>query len=177
MKNSRVKKITRIAVLSAIAFVLQMLGSLVPKIVFLEIEFSDLPALIAAFAMGPMAGVLVELIKNLLHSFSTSTGLVGELANFTVNGIFVFTAGMIYKHNRTHRGALISMLVAVITMTLAAIAVNLFIMLPLYLPPSTTFAEKMHLVATLITPFNLVRGLVISLITYLCYKKLKPLLV
>ena len=131
MKNNRLKKITRIAVLAAIAFVLQMLGNLVPKIVFLEIEFSDLPALIAAFAMGPMAGVMVELIKNLLHSFFTSTGLVGELANFTVNGIFVFTAGMIYKYNRTHRGALVSMLIAVITMTLAAIAVNLFIMPPL----------------------------------------------
>ena len=178
MKISLVNRITRIGVLSATAYLLQMLGSFMGLKVggFLEIEFSDLPALIGAFALGPVSGVVIELIKNLLHCFSSSTGLVGEFANFMVNGVFVFTAGMIYKYNRSRNGALISMLVAVITMTVTAMATNLFIMLPLYMK-NADFNTKWSLVLTLITPFNFARGLVLSLITFFSYKKLKPLLV
>lgn len=178
MKSTRLKKLTRIAALSAIAYLLQMLGSVMGLKVagFLEIEFSDLPALIGTFAMGPLAGVAIELVKNLLHCFATSTGLVGEFANFAVNGIFVFVAGIIYKHKRTRQGALLSMLAGTVAITIAAIAVNLFVMLPLYMPDAD-FATRLSLVLTVITPFNFCKGIVISLITYLCYKKLKPLLV
>ena len=177
MKNNRVQKITRIAVLSAIAYLLQMLGSFMGLKVagFLEIEFSDFPALIGAFAIGPLAGVLVELIKNLLHCFTTSTGFVGEFANFMVNGVFVLTAGLIYKYNRTRRGAMVSMLIAVLAMTLSAMATNLFVMLPLYMKDAP-FNVKLNLVLTTITPFNFIRGTVLSLITFFSYKKLKPLL-
>lgn len=177
MKNKNIKRITRIAVLSAIAYLLQMMGQLVPKISgFLEIELSELPALIAAFAMGPVAGVVVEFIKNLLHCFSGTTGLVGEFANFTINGIFVFTAGMIYKYSRTKKGALIAMLTSTIIMTVSAIVVNLFVMFPLYMP-SAPFAAKLNLAISTVTPFNLCKGSIISLITYFCYKRIKPLLI
>ena len=99
MKSIKVKKMVMVAVFSAISFALQMIAPF-PKVGgFLEIEFSDLPALIRAFAYGPVAGLLTELIKNLLHLTVSTTGFVGELANFVVNGIFVMVAGLIYmKH-------------------------------------------------------------------------------
>ena len=83
--------IVKTGVLSAAAFMLQLLGSVMGLKIggFLEIEISDLPALLGSFAIGPTAGVLIELIKNLLHCAVTSTGFVGEFANFFVNGIFV----------------------------------------------------------------------------------------
>lgn len=169
--------IVKIGVLSAAAFMLQLLGSVMGLKIggFLEIEISDLPALIGAFALGPAAGVLIELIKNLLHCAVTSTGFVGELANFFVNGIFVLTAGLIYKKNRSKKGALIGMLAAVVLMTAAATAANMFIMLPLYMPTSA-LSVRLNLVLTLITPFNLCKGTALSLITYLLYKRLSPLL-
>ncbi len=169
--------IVKTGVLSAAAFMLQLLGSVMGLKIggFLEIEISDLPALIGSFALGPTAGVLIELIKNLLHCAVTSTGFIGEFANFFVNGIFVLTAGLIYKKNRTKKGALIGMLAAVILMTAAASAANLFIMLPLYMPNSA-FSVRLNLVLSLITPFNLCKGTALSLITYVLYKRLSPLL-
>ena len=165
------------AVAAALAFLLQLIGSIVGLKVggFLEIELSDLPPLIVAFAYGPLAGVAAELLKNLLHCGFTSTGFVGEFANFVVNGIFVFCAGIVYKHNCTRKGALIGMTVGVFAITLAGILSNLFIMLPLYMP-AADFNTRLSIVIKLITPFNFCKGIAISLLTYVLYKRLSPLL-
>lgn len=175
--NKKTNYIVKCGALAAIAFVLQLLGSIIGLKVsgFLEIEISDLPALIGAFALGPLCGVLIELVKNILHCAVTSTGFVGELANFFVNGVFVLTAGLIYKKKRTRRGALIGMLCAVVTMTAAAIASNLFIMLPMYMP-NADFSARLTLVLSIITPFNLCRGTALAAITFFVYKKLSPIL-
>ncbi len=177
MKSSKSKYMVKIGMLSAIAFILQFLGSIIGFKVggFLEIELSDLPALIGGFALGPVAGVLVELIKNLLHSFMTTTGFVGEFANFMVNGIFVLTASLIYIKNKTRKRALIGMLTAIVIMTLSATLINLYIMLPMYMP-TADFNTKLNLVLTLITPFNFVRGIVLSLLTFFLYKRIRPIL-
>lgn len=174
MKKSNVHKTVKIGVLAAIAYLLQMLGSFMGlKIAgFLEIEFSDLPALIGALALGPASGVFIELIKNLLHCLSTSTGFVGEFANFVVNSSMVLTTGLIYRLCHSRRGAVIGMSAGVLLMTLAGIAVNLYIMLPLYMPDSD-FAFRLALALSTIAPFNLCRGAVLSVITFLCYKKLR----
>lgn len=166
-----------VGVFSAMAFLLQMLGSMMGLKVggFLEIEFSDLPALIITFAYGPLAGVLCELIKNLLHCLMTSTGYVGELANFVINGTFCLVAGVIYKYNRHFKGAILSLIFASLAMAIAGIFANLYIMLPLYMA-SAPFGAKMHIVLYTILPFNIVKGIVISLITLLTYKKISPLL-
>lgn len=177
MDSKKTKYIVKIGALSAIAFIFQLIGSFAGLKIggFLEIEISDLPALIGAFAMGPFAGVLTELIKNIMHCTVTSTGFVGEFANFIVNGTFVLTAGIIYQKHRSRNGALAGMATAVLTMTLTAIAANLFIMLPLYMP-NATFATKLDIVLSTITPFNICKGLVLSAITYLIYKRIGPLL-
>lgn len=177
MKKIGVRKITVIAMLAASAFLLQILGTAMQLKVagFLEIEFSDLPAIIGTLALGPWSGVLIELIKNLLKCTATTTGFVGEFANFVINGTFVLVAGLIYNRNKSKKGALIALLVATVVMTIAGIAVNLFVMLPLYMP-AAPFDVKLALALSTITPFNLVKGVVLSLITALIYKKLSPII-
>ena len=175
--KNKTKMYVTVGVFSAIAFVLQVIGSLMGLKVggFLEIEISDLPALIMALAFGPIAGVLTELIKNLLHCSMTSTGFVGELANFVINGTLCFVAGLVYKHHKTRKGAVVAMLVGTLAMVIAGILANLYIMLPLYMP-TAPFAVKMNLVLLTILPFNVVRGLALSLITFFIYKKISPII-
>ena len=177
MKNSRTDFVVKVGVFSAIAFVLQVIGSLMSIKVsgFLEVEVSDLPAIIIAFAMGPWAGVCVELVKNLLHCTMSSTGFVGELANFAVNGVFVLVCGFMYNKNKTKKGAVIALCAATVVMALASIFTNLFIMLPLYMA-NVSFADKLNLTLSVIVPFNLCRGAALSLITMLIYKKISVML-
>ena len=175
-KASNTKKIVMVGTFSAIAFVLQLIAPF-PKIGgFLEIEISDLPAIILAFAYGPASGILCELFKNILHGlFFTSTGYVGELANFVINGAFVAVAGIIYKYRKNFKWAIISLVAATLAMAIAGIFANLYIMLPLYMP-TAPLSAKMNLVLATILPFNLVKGIGISVITMLIYKKISPIL-
>ena len=83
---------------------------------FIKFDFSDLPALIGAFAYGPLAGVIVEFIKNLLHCTVTQSFTVGELSNFILGAVFTGTAGLIYKKNKTKRGAIIGAIVGSVVM-------------------------------------------------------------
>lgn len=176
-KASNTKKVVMVGTFSAIAFVLQMIGSLMGLKVggFLEIEISDLPALIVTFAYGPVAGILVEFLKNLIHCLFSSTGFVGELANFVINGTFVGVAGLIYKLHKSFKGAIVSLIAATVAMAIAGIFANLYIMLPLYMPEAP-IALKMNLVLATILPFNLAKGAAISVITMLIYKRISPIL-
>ena len=177
MKKRNTKTYISIGIFSAIAFLLQVLGSVMGLKIggFLEIEISDLPALIMTFAFGPLAGVLTEFIKNLLHCSITSTGFVGELANFVMNGTLCAVAGIIYRYRKTRTGAVVSLLAGTVAMAIAGVLANLYIMLPLYMP-TAPFDAKMQLVLFTILPFNLVRGLTLSVITFFLYKKISPLL-
>lgn len=172
-KTSNTKFLVNVGIFSAIAFILQFIGSLMGLKVggFLEIEFSDIPPLILAFFYGPLAGVLAEFIKNLIHCFMTSTGFVGEFANFVINGTMCFTAGIIYKYIRTFKGAIISLSVGTVVMAISGILVNLYIMLPLYMPQAP-FIQKFQLALYTILPFNIVKGVVISILTLLLYKRI-----
>ena len=176
-KTNKTRLYAFVGVFSAAAFLLQVIGTLTGLKVggFLDVEISDLPALIIAFAYGPLAGVLTELIKNLLHCTMTSTGLVGELANFVMTGTLCFVAGMVYKNNKTFQGAVLSLIFATLALAAAGVLANLFIMLPLYMP-SAPFSVKMNLVLFTILPFNLVKGVVLSVLTLLLYKKISPIL-
>ena len=168
------KKLIHIGVFSAIAFVLQLL---VPFKVggFLDIEFSDIPAILLSFAEGPLAGVLVELVKNILHLSLSGTGFVGEFANFTINGIFVFVLGVIYKSKKTKKNAVFSLAAATVVLAAAAFVINYYIMLPLYMP-QIAYSDKLKICLYTITPFNLGKGAVLSVITMMIYKKISRLL-
>lgn len=176
-KKNKTRLYAFVGIFSAAAYLLQVLGSLMGLKVggFLEIEISDLPALIITFAYGPVAGVLTEFIKNLLHCTMSSTGLVGELANFVINGTMCFAAGIVYRYNKTFKGAILSLIIGTLAMAVAGVFANLYIMLPLYMP-TAPLSVKMDLVLYTILPFNLAKGVLISVLTMLLYKKLSPIL-
>ncbi len=175
MKKTRMLTVT--AMLSAMAIVLQYLGSVMHLKVggFLEIEFSDLPAIIGTLSLGPLCGVLIELLKNVFHCFMTSTGYVGEFANFCVNGVYVLVLGLTYAGHKTKGRAVLGFFLATVLYSVTGALINYFIMLPLYMPAAEA-AFKLDLVLTVITPFNIVKGAVLALITLLIYKKLSPVI-
>lgn len=177
MKNNRVNFIVKVGVFSAAAFILQVIGSMMSLKVggFLEIEISDLPAVIMSFALGPWAGVLTELIKNLLHLTVTSTGGVGELANFIMNGTSVFVCGWIYSRKKTKKNAVFALVMSVIAMVLTGIAANLYITLPLFMK-NADFAERLSITLFTIAPFNICKGSAIAAISMLVYKRVSVLI-
>lgn len=108
-----VRMLTMTAVLSAIAFVLAFFEFPVPlSPTFARMDLSDLPALIGAFAYGPVSGILIEFVKNALQLLTSSTGGIGELANFIMGSSFVVTAGLIYKFHKTKKTAMLACLIA-----------------------------------------------------------------
>jgi len=177
MEKKKIDFVVKVGVFSAIAFVLQVIGSMMSIKVagFLEVEISDLPAMIISLAIGPMAGLMVELIKNLLHTTMTSTGFVGEFANFVVNGVFVVVLGILYRRNKTKKGAIISLIIATLALAVIGVFVNMYIMLPLYMP-NADFVTRLNLALYTIAPFNLARGAVLSMITIFIYKRISGIL-
>ena len=176
--------------LSGLAFVLQYLEFPIPIMpFFIRFDFSDLPALIGAFAYGPLAGVIVEFIKNLLHCTVTQSFTVGELSNFILGAVFTGTAGLIYKKNKTKKGAIIGAIVGSVIMGIISLPSNLFFLYPAY-EKFTPINEIMDAYSKLLpsvgklwqallifnVPFTIVKGLISTLITVLIYKRLSPVL-
>lgn len=185
-----VRMLTMTAVLSAIVFVLAFFEFPVPlSPSFARMDLSDLPALIGAFAYGPVSGVLIELVKNALQLLTSSTGGIGELANFIMGSSFVVAAGLIYKHHKTKKTAILACLIASVIMGVVATVVNYFILLPVFeafMPLDqliASFGEFMPFIKTKLDvvlfnafPFNLLKGIGISIVTMLLYKRLTPIL-
>ena len=185
-----VRMLTMTAVLSVIAFVLAFFEFPVPlSPSFARMDLSDLPALIGAFAYGPAAGILIELVKNALQLLTSSTGGIGELANFIMGGSFVAAAGLIYKFHKTKKMAMIACLMASVVMGIVAAIVNYFILLPVFeafMPLDQLIASfgefipfiktKLGVVLFNAFPFNLLKGIGISIVTMLLYKRLTPIL-
>ena len=131
--NRNLRTLVGAAMLSAVAFVLQFLEFPVPlSPSFAKMDLSDLPALIGAFAYGPLWGVVIEAVKNALHLFQTQTGGVGELANFLMGSALVLPAGLIYARKKSRRTALIGCLVGSISMGIVSALANFFILLPMF---------------------------------------------
>ena len=185
-----VRILTMTAVLSAISFVLAFFEFPVPlSPSFARMDLSDLPALIGAFAYGPISGILIELVKNALQFLTSSTGGIGELANFIMGSSFVAVAGLIYKFHKTKKTAMIACLPASVVMGIVAAIVNYFILLPVFeafMPLDQLIASfgefipfiktKLDVVLFNAFPFNLLKGIGISIVTMLLYKRLTPIL-
>lgn len=198
VKNSRDMKkyvhwIAKTGILTAVAVVLMYLEFSVPLVpAFLRFDFSEVIVLLASFSMGPLTGILVELLKNILHLPATTTGGVGELANFAVGASFVGTAGLIYKFRKDRQGAFIAMAAGTLVMTVFASLLNYFVMLPFYIQVmefpleviidltrtagNRLVTDMKTLIYFVFVPFNLLKGIVISLIVALIYKRVSPLL-
>lgn len=187
---SNTRKLTATAVLGAVAYLLAFLEFPVPLTpAFARMDLSDLPALIGSFAFGPVTGVMIELVKNLLGLMTSSTGGVGELANFLMGASYVFTAGVVYRHHKTKRMALAGGVAGSVAMGIMAAVTNYFILLPVFeqfMPLEEIIAAfgefipfihtKMDVVLYNAFPFNVIKGLVITAVTMLVYKKISPVL-
>ena len=124
--NTRYVAVT--AMLSAVATVLMYLEFSVPIMPgFIKLDVSELPALIASFSMGPISGLAVCLVKNLIKLFFTSTAGVGELCNFLLGACFVVPAGIIYSRRKTFKGAIIAGIVGMLCMAVLSLPINYFI--------------------------------------------------
>ncbi len=131
--TGKARYLTVIALMAAISYILAFLEVPMPLAPsFARMDASDVPALLTTFALGPVAGTVVELIKNVLQALSTSTGGIGELANFLMGASLVFTAGLIYKQKKTRKMAVVSGVAGSVAMGIMAAIMNYFVLLPMY---------------------------------------------
>lgn len=189
-KVSSTRKLTMTAMLAAVATVLMFFSVPVPLMPsFIKLDFSELPALIASFALGPISGVAVCLVKNLVNALNTSTACVGELCNFLLGTAFVLPAGLIYRKKKTFKGAIIGSLTGCLTMALFSVPLNYFLVYPVYtnfMPMEAIigmyqaiYPKVENLLQALVIfnmPYTFVKGLLSVGITFLIYKPLSPII-
>ena len=132
-KTQNTRKLAGIAMLSAVGFILMFIELSVPIMpAFFKLDFSELPALLAAFAYGPMAGAVVCLIKNVIHIFVGTTMAVGELSNFLMGVMYVVPAGLIYQKIKSRKGALVGSLTGCVISSIYCLPHNYFLIYPLF---------------------------------------------
>lgn len=185
-----VRKLTMTAMLAAVSTVLMFFSFSVPLMPsYIKLDFSELPALIAAFSMGPVSGVTVCFIKNLINLTNTSTGGVGELCNFLLGAFFVLPAGIIFKKKGTMISAILGALLGAVIMAIASVFINYFIIYPIYtafmpmdaiigtyqaILPSVKNLWQALLIFNM--PFTFIKGLCSVIITLLIYRKISPII-
>jgi riboflavin transporter FmnP len=178
------------AMLAAVSFILMFFNFSVPFMPsFVKLDISDLPALIGSFSLGPVYGVLICLIKNLLNLMRTSTGGVGELSNFLLSAMFVFPAGLIYQKMKSRKGAIIGSLVGAVCMAVGSVFTNIFLVYPIYynfmpkevilqayqaIVPSMTSVEQSIICFNM--PFTFLKAMLSVIVALLTYKRLSPIL-
>ena len=181
--------LTRCGLLSAMAVILFYIE--IPVVAFYKLDLSTLPAILAGFAMGPIQGVAVIVVKNLVHMLGTSTACVGELADILMSCAFVVPASLYYRKHKNRKSALMAMLIGSAAMVLVSVLVNYFILIPAYqvlmnLPLEVIIGmgqkvfgfidTTVELVLAITAPFNIFKAVVLSVVTYLLYKRVSPLL-
>ena len=190
MKNKNLRKVTVTAILAALSSALMFVSFSVPFMPsFIKLDFSELPALIASFSLGPMYGVCVVLVKNLVNVFFSTTGGVGELSNFIIGAVFVFTAGMIYKKKKCRSYALIGAVVGSFLMAGIGLISNYYVVYPIYqnfMPLEAImglyqaiYPGVKNLWQALIVfnvPFTFIKGMLNTLIAFVIYKKISPII-
>lgn len=189
-RSQNVRFIVMTGVLSAVATVLMMLSFSVPFMPsFIKMDFSELPALIASFSMGPISGVMVCLIKNLINLPMTTTGGVGELSNFLLGVCLVLPAGLVYRFRKNRRAAFLAALAGSAIMGLASLPLNYFLTYPIYakiLPIEAIvgmyqaiFPGVDGLFSCLLifnVPYTFLKGLIDTSLTFVLYKRISPLI-
>ncbi len=187
------RNIVKIGMLSAVAFLLMLIQFPIPTLFpfFLELDISELPALLGGFTLGPIAGSIIVLLKNLLLLAvrGSKTSYVGELSNFIVGAAFVVPASILYINNKSKRGAIYSLIAGILGMTVVACISNYYLIIPLF-SKTLGFESVMEMAARsnkaivdmktyilyAVVPFNVLKSMVVSIFTLLIYKRLSPLL-
>ena len=186
----RTRLLAGAGMLTAAAVVLQYLEFPIPLMPpFIKLDFSDLPALLGAFAYGPLTGVIIEFLKNLIHCAVSQSATVGELSNFILGAVFVGTAGLIYRSKKNKTSALIGGLVGALAMGIASVPSNHFVVYPFYynfMPEENVLAAYQEILPSMKSvfesllvfnlPFTIVKGLISVAVSMLIYKPLSPIL-
>ena len=192
--TGKARYLTVIALMAAISYILAFLEVPMPLAPsFARMDASDVPALLTTFALGPVAGVLTELVKVLLNLVinGTQTAFVGEFANFVMGCMFVLPASLIYKMKKSRKHAVIGLAAGTVIMSVVAVFINALVLLPAYAKafgmPIDAFVEMgsainpainslWTFVVLAVAPFNLIKGVLVSVITVLLYKHISPIL-
>ncbi len=180
--SQKIRQTVTVSVLSTIAYLLMMLNFPLPGLPpFLKIDFSEVPALLAAIVFGPVAGITVEAIKNILHYIieGAMTGVpVDQAANFIAGLLFILPVSFLYKKIRSTKGLTIGLIIGTITMTVMMSILNYFVILPAYTfflnMPAMSSTEAKGLIVAGILPFNLIKGIVVTLLFTVLFSRLKP---
>lgn len=195
MNSDKIRIMVCVGMLAAISVMLMLAEFALPFIApsFYELDFSEVPILIGAFALGPVAGMLTELVKILLNLVinGTDTAFVGEFANFIFGCALVVPAALIYKRKKSRKNAIIGLIAGTIAMTAAAVFINALVLLPAYAKafnmPVSAFVDMgaainpaidgiWTFVLLAVAPFNIIKGVLVSVITILLYKHVSPIL-
>ena len=190
--GKRIRSITVTAIMSALGYILMLLEFPLPIIPsFIKLDFSEIPAIITTFALGPLSGVAVCFFKNLLHLLNTTSAGVGELSNFILGSVFVVIAGLIYKRRKNFKRAIIGVLIGAAVMALFSVLSNYFFVYPFYvkfygmpyeaivgaysaiLPAADTLLKALLIFNV---PFTFLKGLIDAAVCFACYKRLSPII-
>jgi riboflavin transporter FmnP len=193
--TNKTRKLVEIGMLGAIATVLMLFEFPIPFIAppFYELDFSEVPVLVGAFALGPVAGATIELVKILINLLinGTATAFVGEIGNYLLGCSFIIPAALIYKKKKSKKTALAAMIVGTIVMTVFGCVLNAYVLLPTYAAAfgmpidaisgmgsaiNGNINDVMTFVIIAVAPFNIIKGIVVSVITLLIYKHISPIL-
>ena len=193
--SKKTRTIVEVGMLGAIATVLMLFEFPLPFIAppFYELDFSEVPVLVGAFALGPMAGAMIELIKILINLLinGSQTAFVGEIGNYILGCSFIVPAALIYKKKKTKKRAVIAMVIGTICMTVFGCFLNAYVLLPTYAAAfgmsidsiiglgsaiNGNITNIMTFVMIAVAPFNIIKGVIVSVITLLIYKHISPIL-
>ena len=193
--TKKTRTIVEIGMLGAIATVLMLFEFPIPFIAppFYELDFSEVPVLVGAFALGPVAGATIELVKILINLLinGTATAFVGEIGNYILGCSFIIPAALIYKKKKSKKFAMIAMIAGTITMTVFGCILNAYVLLPTYAAAfgmpidaivgmgsaiNGNITNVMTFVIMAVAPFNILKGMMVSIITLLIYKHISPIL-
>jgi riboflavin transporter FmnP len=171
--NNNTSKMIKISLLSALALILMYIDfPVIPLFPWLKIDLSDVPALIGAFGFGPLAGVLIELIKNIVIVLikGTQTGFVGETANFLVGVALILPAALVYHKKKSKKIAILGMFLGAVCMEVVGIIANVYFLLPVF-GMNMSPVELMKYITLGLLPFNGIKAFIVSIVTYIVYKK------
>ena len=178
---------TRVAILAAAASILFLIE--IPIVAFYKLDLSNIPVLLGAFSMGPVPGLAILAIKSAIGLLHSSSAGVGELADFVMGAALVLPAALIYHRNKSRKNAIIGMAVGTLCMVVTGVLMNKWVMLPFYMGAFHMDMEgiikaakvaavdsEWKLLLLVTGPFNLLKGVVLSIVTGLIYKPLSPIL-
>ena len=177
----------RIAILAAAASILFLIE--IPIVAFYKLDLSNIPVLLGAFSMGPVPGVIILALKSAIGLLHSSSAGVGELADFVMGAALIVPAAVFYHQNKNRKNAMIGMAIGTVCMVIAGVLMNKWVMLPFYMgafhmdmdgiikAAGVAGVDSEWKLLLLVTgPFNLLKGVVLSIVTALIYKPLSPIL-